>query len=221
MTNPKINRTDRKKWRRWMTRVAKNGFLALVLCLVLFAGSALAETVYVGGVMKITLRTGPGTKHKILAMVATGDSLQILENGRDWTRVRNADGQDGWVLTRFITREVPMKRQVDELEAKNRALTEQVEKIREENKDLEATRKKLEFIENAYNELKQKSADFLALETAHEEMTQAFTRQKERVLLLESRLNKEDIKWFLSGAGVLVVGLLLGVSSRKKTRSRL
>ncbi len=204
-----------------MTRVAKNGFLALVLCLVLFAGSALAETVYVGGVMKITLRTGPGTKHKILAMVATGDSLQILENGRDWTRVRNADGQDGWVLTRFITREVPMKRQVDELEAKNRALTEQVEKIREENKDLEATRKKLEFIENAYNELKQKSADFLSLETAHEEMTQAFTRQKERVVLLESRLSKEDIKWFLSGAGVLVVGLLLGVSSRKKTRSRL
>ncbi|GAB6143484.1 TIGR04211 family SH3 domain-containing protein [Desulfocicer niacini] len=204
-----------------MTRFAKNGFLALVLSLVLFAGSALAETVYVGGVMKITLRTGPGTKHKILAMVATGDSLQILEKGRDWTRVRNADGQDGWVLTRFITREVPMKRQVEELEAKNRALTAQVEKIKEENKDVEATRKKLEFIENAYNELKQKSADFLALETAHEEMTQAFTRQKERVVLLESRLNKEDIKWFLSGAGVLVVGLLLGVSSRKKTRSRL
>ena len=204
-----------------MTRIAKNGFRALVLCLVLFAGSALAETVYVGGVMKITLRTGPGTKHKILAMVATGDSLEILENGRDWTRVRNADGQEGWVLTRFTTREVPLKRQVDELEAKNRALTAQVEKIKEENKDVEATRKKLEFIENAYNELKQKSADFLALETAHEEMTQAFTRQKERVLLLESRLNKEDIKWFLSGAGVLVVGLLLGVSSRKKTRSRL
>ncbi len=204
-----------------MTRFAKNGFRVLVLCLVLFAGSALAETVYVGGVMKITLRTGPGTKHKILAMVATGDSLEILEKGRDWTRVRNSAGQEGWVLTRFTTREVPLKRQVDELEAKNRALTAQVEKIREENKDVEATRKKLEFIENAYNELKQKSADLLALEAAHEEMTQAFTRQKERVLLLESRLNKEDIKWFLSGAGVLVVGLLLGVSSRKKTRSRL
>lgn len=204
-----------------MIRFAKNGFWALMLCLVLFAGSALAETVYVGGVMKITLRTGPGTKHKILAMVATGDSLEILENGRDWTRVRNADGQEGWVLTRFTTREVPMERQVDELEAKNRALTDQVEKIREENRDVEATRKKLEFIENAYNELRQKSADFLALETAHEEMTQAFTRQKDRVLLLESRLSKEDIKWFLSGAGVLVVGLFLGVSSRKKTRSRL
>ena len=204
-----------------MTRFIKKAFPVLLLCIFLFAGSALAETAYVGGVMKITLRTGPGTKHKILAMLATGESLEILENGRDWTRVRNADGQDGWVLTRFITREVPLNRKVDALEAKNKALTDLVEKIREENRDFDATRKKLEYIENAYNELKKKSADFLALETAHEQMTQAFNRQKERVLLLESRLSKEDIKWFLSGAGVLVVGLLLGVSSRKKTHSRL
>ncbi len=210
-----------KKWRRWMTRVARDTFWAVLLCLIFFVGGSFAETVYVGGVMTITLRTGPGTKHKILAMVDTGDSLEILENGRDWTQVRNAEGKEGWVLTRFITREVPMKRQVEALEKKNKALTDQVEKIREANQDMEATRKKLAFIEEAYNQLKQKSADFLALETAHEEMTQAFTRQKERVLLLESRLNKEDIKWFLSGAGVLIVGILLGLSSRKKQRSLL
>ena len=202
-------------------RFAKNAFIALVFSLIFFAGISFAETVYVGGVMKITLRKGPGIKHKVLAMLATGDSLQIIENGRDWTRVRNTGGKDGWVLTRFITRDVPMERQVDALEKKNKDLTELLEKIMEENRDVEATRKKLAVIEDAYNRLKKKSADFLALEAAHEEMNQAFTQQKDRILTLESRLSKEDIKWFLSGAGVLVVGIILGVSTRRKKQRSL
>ncbi|SMC51638.1 SH3 domain protein [Desulfocicer vacuolatum DSM 3385] len=199
-----------------MTRFAKCSFIVLVFSFVLFVGISFAETVYVGGVMKITMRRGPGTKHKIIAMVATGDSLNIVENGRDWTRVRNSAGKVGWVLTRFITRDVPMKRQVEVLEKKNKDLTHLLEKIKQENRDFQTTREKLAVIEDAYNRLKKKSADFLALEAAHEEMAQAFTQQKDRILTLESRLNKEDIKWFLSGAGVLVVGILLGVSTRRK-----
>jgi len=76
-------------------------------------------------------------------------------------------------------------------------------------------------IEDAYNRLKKKSADFLALEATHEEMTQAFTQQKDRILTLESRLSQEDIKWFLSGAGLLVVGIILGVSTRRKKQRSL
>jgi len=199
-----------------MTKFVKSGFIALLLCLIFFVGISFAETVYVGGVMKITMRKGPGTKHKVLSMLVTGDSLEIVENGRAWTRVRNAEGKEGWVLTRFITRDVPMKRQVGVLDKKNKDLTVLLEKIRAENRDVEATQKKFAVIEDAYNRLKKKSADFLALEAAHEEMTQAFNQQKDRILTLESSLSKEDIKWFLSGAGVLVVGIILGVSTRKK-----
>ncbi len=202
-------------------KFVKSGFIALLFCVIFSVGISFAETVYVGGVMKITMRRGPGTKHKVLAMLATGDSLKMVESGRDWTRVLNAEGKEGWVLTRFITRDVPMKRQVDALEKKNRDLTVLLEKIRAENRDVEATRKKLAVIEDAYNRLKKKSADFLALEAAHEEMTQAFTQQKDRILILESRLSKEDIKWFLSGAGVLVVGIILGVSTRRKKQRSL
>ena len=182
----------------------------------LLAGVAAAETVYVGGVMKITMRTGPGTRHKIVAMVDTGDRLEVVEGGRDWSQVRNADGKVGWVLTRFITRETPMKFQVEALEKKNSELTRLLEKIKQENKDFQSTKQKLKVIENAYLQLKKKSADFLALEAAHEKMTTDFTRQKERIQALESRLNQEDIKWFLSGGGVLFVGILLGLTSRKK-----
>jgi len=204
-----------------MRMFAKSGCIALLFCVIFFVGISFAETVYVGGVMKITMRTGPGTKHKVLAMVSTGDSLEIIENGRDWTRVRNTGDKEGWVLTRFITRDVPMKRQVDALEKKNKDLTILLEKIRAENRDVEATRKKLVVIEDAYNRLKKKSSDFLALEVAHEEMTQAFTQQKDHILTLESRLSKEDIKWFLSGAGLLVVGIILGVSTRRKKQRSL
>lgn len=202
-------------------KFAKKGILTLLFSLIFFAGVSFAETVYVRGVMKITMRTGPGTHHKIIDMVSTGDSLEIVENGRDWTRVRNPEGKEGWVLTRFITREVPMKHQVVALEEKNKELTALLEKIRAENQDFEATRKKLAVIEDAYNRLKKKSADFLALEAAHKKMTQAFNRQKDRINTLESRLGKEDIKWFLSGAGILLVGIILGVSTRRKKQRSL
>ena len=204
-----------------MRMFAKSGCIALLFCVIFFVGISFAETVYVGGVMKITMRTGPGTKHKVLSMVSTGDSLEIIENGRDWTQVRNTDGKEGWVLTRFITRDVPMERQVDALEKKNKDLTVVLEKIRAENRDVEATQEKLAVIEDAYNRLKKKSADFLALEATHEEMTQAFTQQKDRILTLENRLSQEDIKWFLSGAGLLVVGIILGVSTRRKKQRSL
>ena len=202
-------------------KFVKSGFIALLVCVIFSVGISFAETVYVGGVMKITMRRGPGTNHKIIAMLATGESLEIVENGRDWSQVRNAEGKEGWVLTRFITRDVPMKRQVEALEKKNKDLTVLLEKIKAENRDVEATRKKLAVIEAAYNRLKKKSADFLALEAAHEEMTQAFTQQKDRILALENRLSKEDIKWFLSGAGVLVVGIILGMSTRRKKQRSL
>jgi len=126
-----------------MRMFAKSGFIALLFCVIFFVGISFAETVYVGGVMKITMRTGPGTKHKVLSMVSTGDSLEIIENGRDWTQVRNTDGKEGWVLTRFITRDVPMKRQVDALE-KNKDLTVLLEKSERQIETLKPPRKNLQ-----------------------------------------------------------------------------
>ncbi len=48
-----------------------------------------------------------------------------------------------------------------------------------------------------------------------------FAAQKGQIKTLENDLNKEQKLWFLSGAGVFIFGLLLGLITRKKKRSGL
>lgn len=189
--------------------------------LILVAGSALAETVYVKGVMKITMRTGPGVSHKIVTMVQSGDSLEIIEKNEDWSHVRSSNGRQGWVLTRFVTPEVPVVLLVNGLKKKNTELSDLVARLKTENAELSGTRTKLRNLEKSYALLKKESADFLALEKKYEKATKGFQEQQEHIAALEKSLGNEDIKWFLSGAGVLVAGILLGMSARKKKRNSL
>lgn len=197
-------------------------FSALVAAfMILAAGSALAETVYVKGVMKITMRTGPGVSHKIVTMVKSGESLEIIESNEDWSHVRASKGRDGWVLTRFVTPEVPVVLLVDGLKKKNTELSSMLEQVKTENAELSGTRVKLQNLEKSYTLLKKESADFLALEKKYEKATKGFNEQQERIAALEKTLGNEDIKWFLSGAGVLVAGIFLGMSAKKKKRNSL
>ena len=189
--------------------------------LILIAGSALAETVYVKGVMKITMRTGPGVSHKIVTMVESGDRLEIIEKNEDWSRVRSSKGREGWVLTRFVTPEVPVVLLVDGLKKKNTELSSMLEQVKTENAELSGTRVKLLNLEKSYTLLKKESADFLALEKKYEKATKGFQEQQEHIAALEKSLGNEDIKWFLSGAGVLVAGIFLGMSAKKKKRNSL
>ena len=53
-------------------------YLALTgLCFLLLVGNAQAETKYIRGSIKITMRTGPGTDHKIVRMLQTARSMNV------------------------------------------------------------------------------------------------------------------------------------------------
>lgn len=196
----------------------------LVMTVIIWAAGmapALAETVYVRGVMQITMRTGPGVSNKIIAMLDSGDPLEILEPNDDWTRVRAENGKEGWVLTRFITRDEPLTSVVEKLRKKNEQLTAELETIKTKNAELTQAAEKLRGIEQSYARLKKESADFLELEKKYTEATSTFKEQQERIAALEKSLGSEDIKWFISGAVIFIIGLLLGLSTRKKRRSSL
>lgn len=62
-----------------------------------------AQTVYVSDEFEITLRTGPGNDHKIISMPKSGNAMEILQKGEEWSRVRLPDGKEGWVLSRYIS----------------------------------------------------------------------------------------------------------------------
>lgn len=198
-----------------------NFTIFILILSTLICGTALGETVYVKGIMKITMRTGPGVEHKIIAMLESGDNLELIESGDGWSHVRNVDGKDGWVLTRYVTSEVPKTLIADRLKSENSALSEAIEKVKAENAELAGIKAKFETLDHSYSLLKKESADFLILKEKYEKVAKAYKDQEARNAALEKSLGNEDVKWFLSGAGVLFVGILLGMSARKKKRSSL
>lgn len=205
-------------------------FLYAFISFLFLSGMVQAETGYVSGVMEVTLRTGQGTSNKVIAMVRSGEALEMLETGDRWTRVRIPSGKEGWILTRFITNERPRKLQLERLKKKYEKLADRYNTLKEKSAGLKvenaklsealaARNKGLSEVTTAFEALKERSAEFFELETNYKKSSAELSRQKERTELLEDRLSEKNIRWFLCGAGVLFTGILLGGIARRKKQT--
>jgi SH3 domain protein len=195
--------------------------LIIFLWVVFFVNPSFAEDIYVAGITKVTMRTGPGIENKIIDILTSGDKLEMVEYQKDWSQVKTDKGRMGWVLSRFLTKDIPDTFLIEKLKKDNQELISKLGAIEEENKILADKNAALVQIEEKYNKLKQESADFLTLEANYKKIMEEFAAQKGQIKTLENNLNKEQKLWFFSGAGVFIFGLLLGLSTRKKKRSGL
>ena len=201
--------------------------------LTAFAAAGFAETMYVSDTLKVTVRSGPGTEYKILDIAESGDRVEILETGEDWTLVRLANGKEGYVTTRYLVPDPTYAIRFDQLQAKHKSLTQQVAalleentRLKEENKQLSSvlddTEKSLKKLDNAYQELKAGSAEFLTLKTKYQKVSEQLASQTQKASRLDKELSKVElnqyIKWFLAGSGVLLVGFIVGFSARRGRR---
>lgn len=90
----------------------------LVLCLLLTGlQSALADTVYVKERQSASLRTGTAAEDAVVGRATTGTGLELLEQTDTHTRVRMADGTEGWLANYLVTREQPAARKIEAAEA--------------------------------------------------------------------------------------------------------
>ncbi len=195
--------------------------------------NSLADTRYVTDLMEITMRTGKGVGHKIIAMLKSGEAVKVLEPAEDWTLVENSKGKQGWVLTRFLTDTEPRSSMLEKLQRKHDGLSEEVKSVKEENEsvkaenaflktELETSKKTLEELTRTYETLRNESSEFIDFKDNEKE---ARSKMKELSLKAEtlekenSRLKtKQSIRWFVAGAGVLFVGYLIGMIGRRNRR---
>ncbi len=203
------------------------------ICLVLICSVSQAETLYISDFLRITMRTGPGIDHKIIEMIKSGQTVTVLEQGPEWTKIQLPTGKEGWVLNRFLTPKPPSGLLLKKLEEKHAELSLQVttlidenERLRNENQKLDAELKtnssNLEKVTDSYQTLKSGSAEYLDLKSIYEKMVMQFDQQKKRAQNVEKELERiqfhKNIRWFLSGASVLIIGFLIGFSSRRQRR---
>jgi len=206
-------------------------FLGLVL--TLFCANGYAETKYVTDVLKLTLRSGPTTEYKILSVVESGQQVEILESGADWTMVRIANGKEGYVLTRYLISEPTHNVRLEQLQSKHKALTQQAATLLEENTRLrkenkqfksgfDGNEKALKQLRSEYDQLKTGSGEYLELRKKYKTLSGQLTAQTKRADELDEELKgievNQYIKWFLAGSGVLLVGFVVGFSARRQRR---
>jgi len=213
----------------------KQIFLAVALVMGM-ALTAAAETRYVTDQFEVTFRSGPGDQYRILRMMRTGQRLELLETAGNWSRVEGPGGQTGWVRTQHLRPDPParqtlqiMTARLESIEGERDSLSEENDRLHRLNQELEEhlreTEDRLEQAVSDYEELLEDSEDFLRIRDEHETLTNQVAEKRERIEELEGRITDEflssAIKWFLAGAGVLLLGMLLGSRSRKKRASGL
>jgi len=201
--------------------------------LIVFYNTAHAETMYVSDVLKLTVRVGKGQDYKIISVIQSGQTVEVLQPEDEWALVRLGDGKEGWVLTRYLTSKITNKVKLQWLQKKHKTLTvqaatllEENTKLKEENKkfesDLNKSQKNAEEFKMSYEALKTESADYIKLKSKHTKTASQLAEYTEKSELLEKELTKLEfgrtIRWFLAGAGVLLLGFLIGFATKRQRR---
>ena len=213
--------------------VTMKRYIYIGILLVFVTAPVQAQSMYVSEIVEITLRTGPGIDHKVIAMVKSGQTLMVLEPGSEWTKVRLANEKEGYILSRFLTEKKPNDLLLDELKKKYKDLESKVNTIQEENSkqksqnesllsELAAKEEQLSGLTESYDALKADSAEFLNLKTDYKKTAAQLIEQTQKAEEFEeayTKIQKRQIfRWALTGAGILLVGFLIGMSSKRQRR---
>jgi len=202
-------------------------FASLIFALV-WASSAFGQSAWVTDEFEITLRTGPSTSNAIRLSLSSGARLEVLETlpEEGYTRVRTEGGTEGWVITRYLMDEPSAREQLAELTQQltdasdeGSSLANQLNGIRAEYREAEQTIGRLERekaeLEAELAEIKRTAADVLAIDSQNKQLQEQLTNAEISV----DRLNEEvqtltgqsARTWFITGALVLVGGIVLGL----------
>jgi len=210
--------------------------IGLGLGILYLTGVAIAETVYVTDELRLGVREGPGANTEIIDVAQSGQAMALLAVEGQWARVRLEDGREGWVLERYLTQGITANLKLDRLQNRYDSLRDQAENLREENRQLNrelgelraelqtAARTAAESAE-AYEQLKTGASEYLQLKSAYENAAARLAEQDVRLQELNARVDslksQRIIRWLLTGAGVVLLGFIIGVSARRKKRSSL
>ncbi len=74
-----------------------------------------AESVYVTDNLRIGVRPEPDNNAPPIGVIVSGMKLEVLKRSDDYVKIRSAEGMEGWVKEIHITRDVPVRAQLDKV----------------------------------------------------------------------------------------------------------
>ncbi len=198
--------------------------------------TAEAETNYVSDNLTVPLRSGPSNAHRILHRgLPSGTRLEVI--GRDeesgFTQVRTDRDTEGWVPTQYLVTQPIARDQLISARARIRELENAVAQQHGELADLiegkgatdEANASLNRQVQNAQQELdeiKRISKGAIDEHATNQRLTDLNARLREELDdLTEAHRRTEDNlqqRWLMIGAGLVLLGLLIGVAIKARPR---
>lgn len=112
--------------------------LGVTAVALLLAGGrpATAEQAWVRGEVRLNIRTGPGNQYRIIGLVKTGDAIDVLERGEDWTKIQiqQEDGstKQGWIPGGYLNSEPPPTVQLERAQSRVETLEQELTTLKSE-----------------------------------------------------------------------------------------
>jgi SH3 domain protein len=185
--------------------------------------------------LEANLRSGTSQENRIIGMLKPGTQVSVVLEEDGWAKVTLEDGRTGWILRRYLSERPPWRVTAEKLGTENEQLRAQLattkgghqdllQKNKELQKQVDLQQKELEKVSRNYEELKNSSTNYLNLKMAYENLQKGTRQSNAKLDKLEKAYGKlktsTGIRWFLSGAGVLLLGYIMGTSVARLRRRR-
>lgn len=188
----------------------------LIAVLVLFSFNVLAKKNYVSGSQRVTFRSGPSVDNKVLKMIESEEAVDVISVEGEWSKVLDSEGNEGYILNRFLTSDIPYSLRYKWLNSQMEKLKESSAELTAKSREQELELKRLGEVEKQYIQLKSDSSEFLTLKQKYDQAVVIAKAADAEIKELSTKVSTIYIQWFLAGGGVLLLGFLMGSIVRKK-----
>lgn len=207
-------------------------YLHLIIFMLIslaIATIAVADTSLISNEDEVPVRSGQSTEHKIISLLQKGATVTSLEEDGYWIRVRTVTGREGWVLKRYLSSSdaqtiddafslpTDTNRKDEATSPIEEAQPETVSPktiVPPDDKESLAPKEALPPVEENPVSLEQK------LSTANKELEELRTQLTAVTIKNQDLQEDKQIKWFLAGGGVLIIGWIMGLITCRTRKRR-
>ncbi|MDH3947692.1 MAG: TIGR04211 family SH3 domain-containing protein [Gammaproteobacteria bacterium] len=160
---------------------------------LLFSGTALAETAYVIDTLRVGVRPAPNNQAAPIGVVKTGMRLTVLETSNDFVRVKTDDELEGWIRKNYVVNTPPAMIKLQTLQQRHGTLESQLKTLEENNQVLQEA-----------NRVLNTRIDQLSTERSQWQLAQA-----------RATLGSSEVSWYWWLLGILILagaGFYSGIS---------
>lgn len=200
---------------------------------LLLTASVSARTMYATDTFEIVIHSEKlNVRRNSIKVLPSGAPVDVRNIEDTWAVVRLEDGRTGYVEKKYLIDRETYKTTAERLQGeigqqreRLAALTQQLAVLRDEHQRAQnaqgMSESQLQDISQKYEQLRQDATttqymelktQYADLQQAHAESQQQFTTLNEAYTTLK---NSTRLGWFLSGAGVILTGWILGIVSER------